>query len=880
MSYVVPSVQVYQELENAGGVADVTPDLESCIVGPAYNVVTYVAGSTAALVETAANSASTAAGSITAGSTTLTFVSIPPFVVGDTVFVAGADVNGATLSANVVAALGSVLTLDTAASTTVSAATVTKKATLSNAAVSNAFTMPSQVPGQIIDPASIQVFVNNAYVETVSTGFNGYAGNNALYYSVASGTGTIALNATQITGVTNPGLYVVGDTITLAGAGAGGAALTAKITNINGTTFTVNAQAGTAVNNAVMNKAVLNNVNSTTSTLSIEAGDQVSLAYTDTGSVARTFTSTVMSISSATGVVTNITLADMLPTNVQVATTATASLPANSTALTLASATGFATGDTIIIKGAGANGTDLETVIGTLTGANVTGLVPATVTAVGANAVVQKRALVQFRTRKLFNNQALPATKPLSGGSNVDTSSAATSGVVTVLASPEIVYGKVITSDVHIQYRALRTDLGGSVLSLESAADVAGLFGDVSENNPLALGCQIALANSGGTRTRAIAISSNDLQGYLGALDLAESTRVYALAPLTQDPAVLQAFSLHAQNMSTPENALWRVALGNTAIPTKTGVGPFNASLVNSNSGNNTITLSAGKYVLTASNATFISDGVIAGDTVNITAGTGAPSPVGTMQVLSVISNQQVVVQANGTATGVNYYITRTLTKTQKATAVAGMSKSFGVNRFIHIQPDLVMINVGGRNVNLPGYYLCCAVAGLIAGFPCQQGFTNIGIAGVSDLYNSNFYFTRAQLNTMAEAGTFMFVQETDMGIPYVRHELTTDMSVYEYRELQAVKNWDFLSFYYRDKLTPFIGKWNITPDTIGVVRQTVVAASELLMGKKLPRIGAPLTAYKIVKIEQNPVNKDRMTVQIQTTQPKVLNYADVYLII
>jgi hypothetical protein len=871
---------VYQELENASGVADVTPDLESCIVGPAYNVVSYVAGSTAALVKTAAISASSASGSIDKGSSTLSFDVIPPFTVGDNVFVAGAGADGSTLSANVVAALGGVLTLDAAAGTSVTAATVTKKATLTNPNQNNGFTLPSQVPGQVIDTTSIQVFVNQAKVETVSTGFNGYAGSNALTYSVATGTGTAGAGATTITGVTNPGLYVIGDSVTLAGAGAGAALYTGRVTAVNGTSFTVVPAITTAVTNAVMAKAVLNNVNSTTSTLMIEAGDEVSLAYTDATSTPRTFTSSVVSLSSATGSVTNMTIADVLPANVQVATTATASISAGATGFTLTSATGFAAGDTIVIKGAGVNGADHECVIGTLAGAVVTGLIPATVTATTGAPVVLKRATVQLRTRKLFNNQVVPAAKPLTGGANLDVSTAATSGNLTILASPEIIYGRVISANVHIAYRALRTDLSASVLSIESEDENQGVFGDVSENNPLALACQIAMANSGGTRTRAIAIPSNDLAGYLAGLDLAESERVYALVPLTQDASILQAFSLHAQNLSTPEEAAWRVAIGNTKIPSKTSVGPFDANLVNSNGGNNNLTLVAGKYILTASNATFMSDGVTAGDTINVTAGTGAPSPIGTMQVLSVISNQQVQVQAAGTATAVAYYVTRTLSKTQKAAAVAAMSKSFGSNRFIHVQPDQVLVNVNGRDVVLPGYYLCAAVAGLVAGFPSQQGFTNIGIAGVSDLYNSNFYFTRAQLNTMAEAGTFLFVQETDGGLPYVRHELTTDMSVYEYRELQAVKNWDFLSYYYRDKLTPFIGKWNITPDTIGIVRQTVVAASELLMGKKLPRIGAPLTGYKIDKIEQNPTNKDRMTVRLKTLQPKVLNYADVYLVI
>jgi len=49
MSYVVPSVLVYQQLASSGGVANITPDLDACIIGPCFNVVKYDQSSSAAL---------------------------------------------------------------------------------------------------------------------------------------------------------------------------------------------------------------------------------------------------------------------------------------------------------------------------------------------------------------------------------------------------------------------------------------------------------------------------------------------------------------------------------------------------------------------------------------------------------------------------------------------------------------------------------------------------------------------------------------------------------------------------------------------------------------------------------------------------------------
>lgn len=877
MSYTVPSVLVYQELENAGGVANSTPDLEACVVGPAYNVLRYVPGSSASLVKTAATSAASAQGSMVAGSAVLTFSVIPPFTVGDTLLVPGAaDVSGAALSAKVVDAAGATLTLDTAAGATVTNANVSKRGVLVNPAVSNTFNLPGQTPGQIIDTDSIQVFANQAKVETLSTGFTGYAGSNSLNYSAASGTCAATAASATVTGVTNPTFFREGDTVTLAGAGVGAADLTAKIITIAGSSFTLSVPVVTTNATAAITKVAISNVNSVTSTLMVEAGDEVQLDYVDSGAVARSFSSTVLKVTSATGTLSNVVIADVLPVNASATTTATATINAGAVGFTMASATGFATGDTVIIKGAGAGGSDHEAVIGTLTGAVVTGLAPATITAVTGTPVIVKRARVTFKTRKVFNNQLVPATKPLTGGANYNTSNTAVDGTITLNPNPEIIYGKLISGTIHVPYKALRTDLSGNVLAIAGPDDNLGVFGEVSEDNPLALGVSIALANTT-TRVRAIAVKSDDLQGYMSALELAEGERLYGVTPLTQDPAVCMAFAQHAQQLSVPEEAMWRVALVNTAIPTKVTVGSYTKDIVNANSGNNTISILAGKYVLTSSNSTFVSDNVTPGDIVNVTASSGA---TGAMQVLEVVSNQQIVVQAQAVATGVSFYITRTLSKTQRAAAVAAMSKSFGSNRVIHIQPDTVVVNVNGRNVVQPGYFLCCAVAGLIAGFPSQQGFTNIGIAGITDITNSNFTFTRAQMNTMAEAGTFLFVQETTGSIPYVRHELTTDMTVLEYRELQQVKNWDFLSYYYHDKLKGFVGRWNITTDTISTIRQTIDASSAQLKAKKLPRIGAPLLDATIDTLAQNANNRDNLDCRLKIKQPATLNYMNMYLVI
>jgi hypothetical protein len=961
MSYIKPSVLVYQDLANAGGVANSTPDLEACIVGPTYNVLAYVPGSISSQVKTAAQSTTSTTGTIAAASKNLTVATVASLTVADNLLIVGAGAEGSNLQANIVSIVGNVVTLDVAAGTAVTDAVVTKSGKISNATVSNTFVLPGQKPGQVIDPTSIKVWLNNSKVETLVTGAEGYFTDNTLTVRTNSttgwSTGGITSGQSVLTLAAGGGAgLVVGDFVTVAGAGAASGLLTTKITNIVGDTLTVNPAAGTTVAGAVVTKVIPVNLNSTTNTLRAEAGDQLVFAYTNYNAVAKTVTSAVKKVitsSGQNGSMVELDLVDSLPkdlcfqarggstsgsnviaitaeasktitahtwlggvatvtsaahgflvgdvvtiagvtpagyngvyevASVPTANTFTYALAINPGASTVqgtarlgTNVTGMVTGAKVIISGAGASGADLIANVVSIAAQNVTIDVSAGTTAVNARVVVYNRT-VGISVRKTYNNQQIPATRPISGGSSYDTSVAGTTGQVTINANAELSYGSVVSGDVYMGYKALRTDLAGRVLAIDDVDDLKGQLGTIDDDNPLALACEMALANTTG-RVRAITVSSNDLAGYLSALNDSEGERLYAMVPLTQSPDILAAFKAHTVQMSTPANASWRVTIVNSAIPTTQSIGQYSSSFVNANAGNNSVSLIAGKYVLTSSNSTFISDGVAPGDMVYFTVATPS-GEVGAHQVLEVVSNQQLVIQTSQVSAAVSFYISRTMSKSQSATAVADFSRTMNHSRVWHVQPDTVGISINGVTKYLPGYYLCAALAGMVAGFPVQQGFTNIGVAGILDLKRSNFFFSKDNLNTMAEAGVCLFVQESQGGLPYCRHELTTDMTVLEYREMLVVKNWDYLSYFYLDKLKGFIGSWNITPDTMNTVRQTITAASELVKAKKLPKIGAPLLGYKINKLEQNAFNKDNLDVELDISVVYPLNYLNLHLVI
>lgn len=731
MAYVVPSVLIYQQLASNAGVANVTPDLDACVIGPCYNVVPYVAGSAANLITSSATTISGAAASLT------------------------------------------------------------------NNAVTNTVYLGSQKVGQIVDPATVSIYLNSARVETKILYGTGTAGSNAVTFAAYSGTGTSAVASAAITAVTNVAQLNVGDIVTVAGAGVSAAALVSTIVSISGTTVTLADAASSVAVAAAITRTSFNNLNSASSTLRVESGDIAVITYGST-----VFTTGVLETVGTSNTVTGISLTDILPVGISV---------------------------------------------------------PFTVS-----------------IRKAFNNLLLPVS--YSGHTNYSLTSVTIDASVVINPLPVVTYGTVISANINIPYKALRTDLSGSLLDIASVDDQVGRLGEATDDNPLALGVQIALANTTG-RILAMAVASNDLAGYLSVLDFLEEQRVYAVTPLTQDTAILAAIQQHVQQMSTPENAAWRIGIFNTAIPSVKYMGPYNPNLVNVNSGNNAVTLISSSYVLTASNAQFVSDLVVPGDVIKITSHSITSQVITSLTVLQVLNNQQVKVDSPIALSGVNYYVQRTLSKSEQAQHVADVSESFMSGRILHVQPDLVGITVGGVVKYLPGFYMACAVAGLVSGLPSQQSLTNIGVAGISDLQHSNRYFTRAQLSTISAAGTFLLVQEAAGTIPYIRHSLTTDMSVLQYREIQQVKNVDFISYFFHDILKSFPGRYNITPDTLQILRTTIVAGAKLLQSKRLPKIGPPLLDYNITTLKQDPVNKDNIIVEMPITIPTVANYINIYLI-
>ena len=475
---------------------------------------------------------------------------------------------------------------------------------------------------------------------------------------------------------------------------------------------------------------------------------------------------------------------------------------------------------------------------------------------------------------------------------------------VTIDANSELYYLNNLTTTIsnknyvinnatlYIGYKALRQDLS-SVVTINTVDEIEGKLGKVIPENPLAYGVMVALSNTT-TSIFCIGVDSDDLVGYTAVKDKLETVDpLYAMVPLTTSTEVLTMFKNSAEQMSDPEIDMWRIALGCTELQTEeTITSGYGQCSADSNGMNLLLTVTRG----ITSPATGMeepvelkSSSVDAGyilifvddegnNIVKDKNGNDVEYIVATVaseDMLTVTPDNPFAASLVNGNPELKFIIKHTLDKTDQAKNIAAVSSSFNSSRFIHVWPDVCIID----DRELPGYYLCCAVAGGIAGLPSQYGFTNLSMSGIGGIKHSNDYFSQEQLNTIAGGGTFIFVQATEESAPYVRHQLTTDISTTEFSELSFVKNYDYVSYVCRDVLQPFIGTWNVNSAALSAIGTALSAALETLKLASEAKIGAPVIKYSIESISQLEDNRTRVEAYVNVTFPYPLNVIGLHLV-
>lgn len=468
-----------------------------------------------------------------------------------------------------------------------------------------------------------------------------------------------------------------------------------------------------------------------------------------------------------------------------------------------------------------------------------------------------------------------------------------------------------------IAYKGLRLDLSpdadnpalltiNSISTLEEAAD------PISTDNPGALMAYLALLNAPATSVAAIGVPEVSADapdgtplGYSKCAEFLENEEVYALATASHLSTVHQTFLTHVNVMSEPEQKGERIYFFNPPIPDRA-----NPTLLGSGTDLNT-TANPNECTVEVNLApALIAEGIdpnldinpLTGAILNelyldigdddkfyliqkVTAGTTVTLRTSFStgdgnddSFYSTAAFPTTVISDDWTVAirGEPLLISGTTKPDRNAISetVQASAQAYGFRRGFYVFPDQVAINVTGLEQVVAGYYATGCIAGMVGQQPPQQGFTNFPITGLTRPVGSNGSFTNKQMNVMAAGGVYILVQDAQ-GAPVIcRHQLSTDTTSIETRELSITKVVDFTAKFMRAGLRNFIGRSNITQGFLDNLSTVVQGQLNFLVE------GGVLIGADINNLIQDADAPDTVLIDVTLDVPFPANYIRLTLVI
>lgn len=463
----------------------------------------------------------------------------------------------------------------------------------------------------------------------------------------------------------------------------------------------------------------------------------------------------------------------------------------------------------------------------------------------------------------------LVMTSGTSAGSRLHIDHTQISGIVdgtnTFTVSTGIASSTWNGASVYVGYRALNMDpqLDG-LLTIGSLSDIDAKFGgnQVQIDNPLVFGISLAMANTL-TTVNAVNIKYDEFASVTGsgtlssehirARNILETREVYAVAPLTYDSTEVGNYISHVNNMSVATEKKERILF-------------YGPEITWYNTGGSVVTdPSQADKTLTAQN---IRDAATAvgmkrafrcfPDVMYFKEGNRQVQKLKPTYIASIYgmgtTEYAILAKSYTLANGTTYQSGTIITETVYAALKADTT---------YYQFDAY--------IPVPGSFFAAMVAGQVSGQLPEQGHTNLPIAGPAMLKYSTDFFTESQLNIIAAGGVYIMTEVG--GTVFCRHQLSTDMTSIERRELNITKSVDYTAKYIRNVVAGYIGRSLITPAFL-----TVLAAILSGLGTTLKKEGR-LNDFKVTGIKQDEVSKDTVRVSIEILPKYPVNYIKVDLI-
>lgn len=432
---------------------------------------------------------------------------------------------------------------------------------------------------------------------------------------------------------------------------------------------------------------------------------------------------------------------------------------------------------------------------------------------------------------------------------------------------------------LYIGYRALLVDKVGILQSLSDLSSVAAVFGKVNSQNPIALGVNNVLLNSAGQTCYFITVGSDDLAGYQAALEVLETDPTpYFRLVMSSDADVLALLKAHVKAQSATE--IGNRCMGIVASDFPTTITKYDKKSNGDNwTGYVAVEPGSSPAIYTRLNvagATFITDGIRAGDELRTLFGADAfgNETYSSVLISSVIDEENIILVSPGFSAAVGgvgnlqrIQIVRSLTQDEQAIEAKKLSESFADSKVVNVFPDIPLDD--------DTFYLAAAIAGLASSVAPHQPITEYVITGYSSQKATKKRFTETQLDVIASGGTLIVTREIGSGSVYIRHQITTDASDIRKSEFSMVRNFDSIADYVLQGFKSFKGKWNQHENFFQILDTQLRHRFNYLVNTQVTEsAGAQLKSWdsSTLKIAQNPVLKTAVDMEAEIEMPYPAN--------
>lgn len=470
---------------------------------------------------------------------------------------------------------------------------------------------------------------------------------------------------------------------------------------------------------------------------------------------------------------------------------------------------------------------------------------------------------------------------------------------VTTEANPTVNIAEFNTADenrllkdgrgkLQVSYRALRSPTTTeSLIEIATASDITEKLGTIDMENEIAFGANEAFSGSQGKTIFALRVADDTTTAYSTALKKIEATdTVYALTPMTDKQTVQQLVATHCESMSRKDVKNFRRCYVGTDSPGEYAAlaryddAPIEVAITVSQAGFVLDVTTVGVNLETAQ--------LVQGDIVKMIDSNG--NYTGAEYTIAEVTDTNTAYLSTGpvsSQTQVFAEFWKADTPESQASYVADVSAALGSRRAVNVWVENGTRVIDGVRTVIPNKYVAAEVAGLRSAVIPWQGLTLTEINSITDAPAMYTRYTNTLLNTVAAAGTFIVTQEAESGGVFIRHQLTTQSNEgsLAYEDSIGV-SLDAVSFQVKDALNVFVGRKNVTRQTLDEIYDAVwTILNGATTSPAIADYGPQLNGFTNKAGERNkldvtvhPTLKDRVQVYARLLMPLPLNTLEVIL--